>query len=85
MLGAILSAQRSKATPPQVVIVGAGFGGLWAAKTLANAPIEVVVIDRSSSTARTITFCPNFILGELVELWQGDRFIVRLSPKPTTE
>ena len=112
-----------------------------AAKTLANAPIEVVVIDRSSPTERTIT---NFILGELpcrsiaqnvvelflaefgmahyrvctigldghflsveeiecandqkaiqkaqqavddrdVELWQGDRFIVRLSPKPTTE
>ena len=34
--------------PPQVVIVGAGFGGLWAAKTLANAPVEVVVIDRQN-------------------------------------
>jgi NADH dehydrogenase len=33
---------------PQVVIVGAGFGGLWAAKTLANAPVEVVVIDRQN-------------------------------------
>jgi hypothetical protein len=32
----------------QVVIVGAGFGGLWAAKTLANAPVEVVVIDRQN-------------------------------------
>ena len=48
MLGAIPSAPRSKAIPPQVVIVGAGFGGLWAAKTLANAPIEVVVIDRQN-------------------------------------
>ena len=34
--------------PPKVVIVGAGFGGLWAAKTLANAPVEVVVIDRQN-------------------------------------
>jgi NADH dehydrogenase len=33
---------------PQVVIVGAGFGGLWAAKAFANAPIEVVVIDRQN-------------------------------------
>jgi NADH:ubiquinone reductase (H+-translocating) len=33
---------------PQIVIVGAGFGGLWAAKTLANAPVEVVVIDRQN-------------------------------------
>jgi cation diffusion facilitator CzcD-associated flavoprotein CzcO len=48
MLGVISSAQRSKVIPPQVVIVGAGFGGLWAAKTLANAPVEVVVIDRQN-------------------------------------
>jgi NADH dehydrogenase len=34
--------------PAQVVIVGAGFGGLWAAKTLANAAVEVVVIDRQN-------------------------------------
>jgi NADH:ubiquinone reductase (H+-translocating) len=48
MLATIQSAPRSKAMPPQVVIVGAGFGGLWAAKTLANAPVEVVVIDRQN-------------------------------------
>src|SRR6266699_3608070 len=48
MPGAISSAQRSKAMPSKVVIVGAGFGGLWAAKTLANAPVEVVVIDRQN-------------------------------------
>src|SRR5438552_13116620 len=46
MPGAISSAQRSKAMPSKVVIVGTGFGGLWAAKTPANAPVEVVVIDR---------------------------------------
>ena len=27
---------------PRVVIVGGGFGGLWAAKSLANKPVEVM-------------------------------------------
>lgn len=31
---------------PRVVIVGAGFGGLTAAKALANAPFDVTVVDR---------------------------------------
>src|SRR5215813_4321325 len=31
---------------PRVVIVGAGFGGLEAARKLARAPVEVTVIDR---------------------------------------
>src|SRR5882757_10431446 len=31
---------------PRVVIVGAGFGGLVAAKTLARAPVDVTLIDR---------------------------------------
>jgi NADH:quinone reductase (non-electrogenic) len=34
------------ATPPRVVIVGAGFGGLQAAHALRNAPVQVTVIDR---------------------------------------
>lgn len=33
---------------PRVVIVGAGFGGLYAAKALANAPVQVTVIDRKN-------------------------------------
>src|SRR5258706_6501492 len=41
-------ASHSDTPPPRVVIVGAGFGGLWAAKALANAPAEVVVIDREN-------------------------------------
>ena len=34
--------------PPQVVIVGAGFGGLWAAQALARAPVRVRLIDRNN-------------------------------------
>src|SRR5215207_8804709 len=33
---------------PKVVIVGGGFGGLWAAKQLANKPVEVTLIDRKN-------------------------------------
>ncbi|MDQ3779156.1 MAG: NAD(P)/FAD-dependent oxidoreductase, partial [Chloroflexota bacterium] len=32
--------------PPHVVIVGAGFGGLYAAKSLARAPLRITVVDR---------------------------------------
>src|ERR1700675_5199083 len=37
----------SKVTP-RVVIVGAGFGGLNAAKTLATAPVQITVIDQKN-------------------------------------
>src|SRR5580692_6027625 len=33
---------------PKVVVVGAGFGGLWAVKTLSHAPVDVVLIDRQN-------------------------------------
>jgi NADH dehydrogenase len=33
---------------PKVVIVGAGFGGLWAARVLARAPVDVTVVDRNN-------------------------------------
>lgn len=32
----------------KVVIIGGGFGGLWAAKALANKPVEVTLIDRKN-------------------------------------
>ncbi|HLI06494.1 MAG TPA: NAD(P)/FAD-dependent oxidoreductase [Ktedonobacteraceae bacterium] len=35
-------------TPPRVVIVGAGFGGLHAARALGDAPVQVTVIDRNN-------------------------------------
>jgi len=33
---------------PNVVIIGAGFGGLWAARTLASKPVDVIVIDHNN-------------------------------------
>jgi NADH dehydrogenase len=33
---------------PKVVIIGAGFGGLWAARSLANKPVDVLVVDRNN-------------------------------------
>src|SRR5947209_5881150 len=36
------------ATPPRVVIVGAGFGGLQAAKALRDAPVQITVVDRNN-------------------------------------
>ncbi|HEU0284819.1 MAG TPA: NAD(P)/FAD-dependent oxidoreductase [Sphingomicrobium sp.] len=35
-----------ESTRPRVVIVGAGFGGLSAAKRLANKPVDVTIVDR---------------------------------------
>jgi NADH:ubiquinone reductase (H+-translocating) len=33
---------------PRVVIVGCGFGGLWAAQALGRAPVEITVLDRTN-------------------------------------
>ena len=33
---------------PKVIIVGGGFGGLWAAKALANKPVDVTLMDRKN-------------------------------------
>ncbi len=33
---------------PQVVIVGAGFAGLWAVRGLADAPVDVLLVDRNN-------------------------------------
>src|ERR1044072_2552213 len=33
---------------PRVVIIGAGFGGLWAAFALKNKPVDVTLIDRKN-------------------------------------
>jgi NADH dehydrogenase len=43
-----VSSPSEKASLPVVVIIGGGFGGLSAAKALAEAPVQVVLIDRSN-------------------------------------
>ncbi|HEY1035400.1 MAG TPA: FAD-dependent oxidoreductase, partial [Pseudoxanthomonas sp.] len=35
-----------QAALPHVVIVGGGFGGLWATRALAGAPVRITLIDR---------------------------------------
>src|SRR5438105_13725440 len=34
--------------PPKVVIVGAGFAGLYAAKALAKLPVEITIVDKKN-------------------------------------
>ena len=43
-----VSAQPGAHRRPRVLIVGCGFGGLFAARALARAPVEVLVIDRNN-------------------------------------
>jgi NADH:ubiquinone reductase (H+-translocating) len=43
-----MTAQAASAQPPQVVIVGGGFGGLFAARALRDAPCEVTLVDRAT-------------------------------------
>ncbi|HEY7298021.1 MAG TPA: NAD(P)/FAD-dependent oxidoreductase [Xanthobacteraceae bacterium] len=38
--------QKSGAARPRIVIIGAGFGGLSAAKELAGAPLDVTIVDQ---------------------------------------
>jgi NADH dehydrogenase len=38
----------TNATPPHVVIIGGGFGGLYAAKALGSNPVRVTLIDRKN-------------------------------------
>ncbi|MFA5800816.1 MAG: FAD-dependent oxidoreductase, partial [Candidatus Peribacteraceae bacterium] len=40
--------QMSHGARPRVAIIGAGFGGLWAARNLAKKPVDVLVVDRNN-------------------------------------
>jgi NADH dehydrogenase len=40
------SGDKNQAHHPTVAVLGAGFGGLWAARTLAEGPVKVILIDR---------------------------------------
>ena len=41
-----MNSTQTRASLPHVVIVGGGFGGLYAAKSLKNAPVRVTLIDK---------------------------------------
>ena len=43
-----MDSKRDNQSAPKVVIVGAGFGGLVAARTLAHSPVRLTVIDRKN-------------------------------------
>jgi NADH:ubiquinone reductase (H+-translocating) len=53
---------------PKVIIVGAGFGGLWAARAFAHKPVDVWVIDRNNYH----TFLPLLYQVAAAELEPGD-------------
>src|SRR6476620_3949851 len=40
--------EQSPSNNPKVVIIGGGFGGLYAARKLANHPVDVTLIDRTN-------------------------------------
>src|SRR5499427_9491186 len=40
--------RRARSFGPRVVIVGGGFGGLTAAKALADAPVAITIVDRAN-------------------------------------
>ncbi|HEX5121897.1 MAG TPA: FAD-dependent oxidoreductase, partial [Rhodanobacteraceae bacterium] len=35
-------------TAPHVLVIGGGFGGLWATRGLAHAPVRVTLVDRAN-------------------------------------
>src|SRR5689334_5107152 len=45
-MGRAVTSQNSNPKTPRVVIVGAGFGGLYAARALRHAGVQVILIDR---------------------------------------
>ncbi|MEM1029219.1 MAG: NAD(P)/FAD-dependent oxidoreductase [Myxococcota bacterium] len=44
----MVSSSSSRSSRPRVVIVGAGFGGIRAARALADRPVDVLLIDRAN-------------------------------------
>jgi NADH dehydrogenase len=42
------STTNAEATLPHVLILGGGFGGLWATRALASAPVRITLVDRTN-------------------------------------
>ncbi len=60
--------KTSRAARPRVVIIGAGFAGVWAARRLSGKPVEVTLIDRRNHH----TFQPLLYQVALAALSPGD-------------
>jgi NADH dehydrogenase len=58
----------TKQKHPRVVIIGAGFAGLWAARALARKPVDVRLVDRNNYH----TFLPLLYQVAAAELQPGD-------------
>ena len=75
----------SKSTP-KVVIVGAGFGGLNAARTLAGKPVQVTIVDRKNHhtfqpllyQVATAGLSPGEIAAPVRNVFRGDANVVSL-------
>jgi NADH dehydrogenase len=46
--GGVMSSPTERAGPPQIVIVGGGFGGVFAARALRDTPCEITLVDRAA-------------------------------------
>ena len=62
-------------TKPRVVIVGGGFGGLYAARALAGAPVSVTLIDK-----RNYHLFRRCYIKRLLAYFRQTKFLVRSGP-----
>jgi NADH dehydrogenase len=76
---------------PQVVIVGAGFGGLQAAKALRRAPVDITVLDRQNHhcfqpllyQVATAALSPAEVAWPIRHILRGDRNVTVLMAEVT--
>ena len=62
-------------TKPRVVIVGGGFGGLYAARALAGAPVSVTLIDSATTTSSGRCY-----IKPLLAYFRQTKFLVHSGP-----
>src|SRR5256886_9634496 len=75
---------------PRVVILGCGFGGLWAAQALRKAPVELTVVDRTNHhlftpllyQVATAGLAAPEISGPIRHILAGQRNVTVLMGKP---
>ena len=68
---------------PRVVIVGAGFGGLHAAKALRHLPVDVTVVDRRNHhTFQPLLYQVALAVLSPADIAQPIRTILRRQPTP---